>query len=725
MAEQDPDVSIPNLSVKEASGSSLFVRSLPSTVTSETLIQFFSKSYPVRHATIVTDPATKESRQFGFVTLTDPSDAHQAIETFNGTRLEGRKIKVEHAERRLRGPEKSQQISHGDKRKSRPSSGQSEVFAREPSKLIVRNLPWAINEPAQLAALFSSYGKVKHAIVPQKKEGIAAGFGFVIIKGHKNAEKAMHAINGKEIEGRTLAVDFAVEKEVWQASLNINEPADSQRPESRSAEDNSSTQALDAAESRSNRGGSEPPQPEIQPDDSQLEKHAVQSNSSKTASRFNPSLTLFIRNLPFMITDETLYQHFISFGALRYAKVVIDPLTTRSKGTGFVCFVNRDDAASCLQSAPKFIPTSAAEERNQKLPENKLKVKSILEDSKLDQSGRYTLEGRSLHISQAVDKGEAQRLTLIGHNFRTQRDTDNRRLYLLSEGTVDPSSPVYRRLSPTEIKLREASLKQRQQLINANPSLRLSLTRLSVRNIPRSVTSKDLKALARQAVVNFSQDVKSKARTPLSKEELQRGGSDMREAERSRKSKGKGIVRQAKIIFESREGSKVPEMSRAGKSRGYGFIEYTSHRWALMGLRSLNGQAVSPSQAQSREGSGSQSRTTERMKRLIVEFAIENIQVMRQREAREANSREKLKNNLHHQDFGDITPVSSRRSAVNSMARKNRKRKLPFPKERRDELLSDKVRADKTDAETTDRLTKRRKLLKNKKRQSTKEVSVN
>ncbi|KAI4164656.1 MAG: hypothetical protein LQ342_001630 [Letrouitia transgressa] len=716
MVEQDSEGSVPNLSVKEASGSSLFVRSLPSTVTSDTLTRFFSNSYPVRHATVVTDPATKESRHFGFVTLTDPADANQAIQTFNGTQLEGKKIKVEHAERRFRGPEKSQQTSHGDLRKSRSSNEHSQTFAREPSKLIVRNLPWAINEPAQLAALFSNYGEVRHAIIPRKNKGIATGFGFVIIKGHRNAEKAMHAVNGKEIEGRTLAVDFAVDKEVWQASLNVNDQADSQRPESGSAEGFSGTTALDAAQSRSNRGGPEPLQPEIQPGFSQLEKHAVQSNSSKTASHFDPSLTLFIRNLPFTVTNETLYQHFISFGALRYARVVIDPLTNRSKGTGFVCFVNRGDAASCLQNAPKLTSTSATGERNQKRPENQLKVKSVLEDSKLDQSGRYTLEGRSLHISQAVDKGEARRLTLIGHDIRTQRDTDHRRLYLLSEGTIDSSSPAYQRLSPAEIRLREASLKQRQHLIKVNPSLRLSLTRLSVRNIPRSVTSKDLKALARQAVVDFSHDVKSEARTPLSKEELQRGGSDMREAERSRKSKGKGIVRQAKIIFENREGSKVPEMSRAGKSRGYGFIEYTSHRWALMGLRSLNGHPISPSQAQSREGSSSQSRTTERTKRLIVEFAIENVQVMRQREAREANSRERLKNNLHHQDSGDINPDSSHQSAMNSMAKENRKRKLPFIEERQDEFLTDKVRADRVNAEATDRLIQRRKLLKNKRK---------
>ena len=105
----------------------------------------------------------------------------------------------------------------------------------------------------------------------------------------------------------------------------------------------------------------------------------------------------------------------------------------------------------------------------------------------------------------------------------------------------------------------------------------------------------------------------------------------MKEAERQRKAQGKGIVRQAKIVFEGREGGKVNEKSGAGRSRGYGFIEYATHRSALMGLRWLNGHAVKSTDAASKE---------ERQKRLIVEFAIENAQVV----ARRKELEEKAKN---------------------------------------------------------------------------------
>ena len=143
---------------------------------------------------------------------------------------------------------------------------------------------------------------------------------------------------------------------------------------------------------------------------------------------------------------------------------------------------------------------------------------------------------------------------------------------------------------------------------------------------------------AKTSVVGFATDVKNELRQPLSKEELKRAADSMKEAETLRKQKGKGIVKQAKIVFEGREGTKVDEKSGAGRSRGYGFVEYMSHRAALMGLRWLNGHAV--------KASGG-----ERSKRLIVEFAIENAQVVARRKDREVNVRTQRPNRTENSKY--------------------------------------------------------------------------
>ena len=618
---------------------SLFVRSLPQNVTSEILTNFFSQSFPVKHATVVIDSVSKQSKGYGFVTFADVEDTQNAKETFNGSLFEGRNIKVELAEPRHRQTNEGG-VTDPTKAKARPDPQKHEL--QHPPKLIVRNLPWTVKEPEHLAALFRSYGKVKYAILPKKRPGLSAGFGFVTLRGKKNAETALKGVNGKEVDGRTLAVDWAVEKEVWESSQNRSKGTEIRDQGMNTPTSERGNRSVELEESylidiegvpRSDIGRSTfSDREDIQPK-SDEEREVDEGSVARVTG--NSNTTLFVRNLPFSSTDESLRGHFEHFGPVRYARVVLDHASERPKGTGFVCYYNQQDADSCLREAPRMQLTPGHGNAITKGSHNPSTKQSLLEDTSLDRSGRYTIEGRVLQLSRAVDRNEATRLTLASSSIRDARDKDRRRLYLLSEGTIPSSTPLYEWLSPSDIKMREDSAKQRQSLIKSNPMLHLSLTRLSVRNLPRSITSKELKALAREAVVGFAKDVKSGLRKQLSKEELSRGGEEMKQAEKARKAKGKGIVKQAKVVFEGREGSKVTEDSGVGRSRGYGFIEYSSHRWALMGLRWLNGHAVEPV----RTADGPKNVKTRR--RLITEFAIENAQVVGRRHDREIKARER------------------------------------------------------------------------------------
>ncbi|KAL8713429.1 MAG: hypothetical protein Q9225_006783 [Loekoesia sp. 1 TL-2023] len=616
---------------------SLFVHSLPASTTTISLTEFFSHSYPLKHATVVSDPTTNLSKGYGFITFADANDALAALQTFNGALFNGKRIKVELAEPRSRG---SQSTGHvGPSSPIREAHhGRRQASSESPPRLIVRNLPWTINNSEELAMLFRCYGKVKEATVPKKGPGLSAGFGFILLRGRKNAEKALKEVNGKVVDGRTLAVDWAVRKDVWDSlhqsrddDATQEEVADGyeKEPEVTAPEPESSEVTEKTQLEEQNIGSASV-------DERQENGISVTASSGSSESARNEqdcSSTLFIRNVPFTATDETISQHFALFGPLRYARTVLDPSTGRSKGTAFVCFSNEADAIACLRGAPKSTSTYISFNKTAASPPTQTK-KSILEDTTVDSSGRYTIDGRILQLSRAVNRGEAARLTAAGHSFRDIRDRDKRRLYLLNEGTISSNTPLYDQLAPSEISLREESTRQRQTLIKNNPALHLSLTRLSVRNLPRSITSKDLKALAREAVVGFARDVKAGLRQPLSKEELSRAVDLMREAENARKVKGKGIVKQTKIVFEGRGGGKVAESSGAGRSKGFGFIEYTSHRWALMGLRWLNGHAVGSKP----DGASKTSSANDRRKRLIVEFAIENAQVVSRRQVREAQS---------------------------------------------------------------------------------------
>ncbi|KAF1838063.1 RNA-binding domain-containing protein [Decorospora gaudefroyi] len=637
-----PDV--PAAAPKEAARRQLFVRGLAPTVTTEDLTEYFSESFPIKNALVVLDKETRESKSYGFVTFADVEDAQRAKEELNNTEIKGKKIKVDFAEARQReGDEKRPRA--GDRAKA---AREQQIKDAQTPKLIVRNLPWTVKTTEDLTKLFRGYGKVNFVNLPKKPSGELRGFGFVSLRGRKNAERAIQELNGKEINDRPIAVDWAVDRDTWQ---NLQKTEQEGEEAQAGPDDEDADEDMDDAESSvvtsdddSEADGSEDDE---DLDDSNTDYEDISDDDEEggiTLEEDNrpkrEEYTVFIRNLPFTVDDERLKEHFQQFGGIRFARVVVDRETERPKGTGFVSFFTEEDMIDCLKGVPRV-----------KLQKKNLDKKdgstitvthSVLEDEDADPTGKYTIDGRILQLSRAVDKNEATRLTAEGAASRFNRDKDKRRLYLLNEGTIASNSPLYQKLSPSEIKMREDSATMRRKQIQENPSLHLSLTRLSIRNIPRSITSKDLKQLARSAVVGFAADVKAGKRLKLNKEEVTRGGQEMLVAEKMRKKKGKGIVRQAKVVFETPAGSKVAEDTGAGRSRGYGFIEYYTHRNALMGLRWLNGHAVDykiktePPKSKKK----AQEALEDKRKRLIVEFAIENANVVSRRSDREEKSRE-------------------------------------------------------------------------------------
>ncbi|KAI5457877.1 hypothetical protein BGZ63DRAFT_71105 [Mariannaea sp. PMI_226] len=595
---------------------SLFVRSLPPGATSESLTDYFSEHFPVKHAIVVVDQKTKESRGYGFVTFADAEDAKEAKEKLDKQEWDGRRIRLDIAEPRHRNTEK------GPPPEGPAGKPKKEEF-QKPPKLIVRNLPWSIKTSEQLGNLFRSYGKVKFADLPQSK-GKLKGFGFVTLRGKKNAERAVEGINGKEIDGRAIAVDFAVDKETW-AKQKPEEAEEEQEEEEEEEEAEEDAESDTSSEDEDDEGGAKTRDAELDADLENFMKNHMENmededeedEEDKADAKAPPkrmtdnSATVFIRNLPFTTTDEKLKDFFDHFGKVRYARVVMDKTTDKPAGTGFVCFFNMDDAKECIKGAPR---------RAEPITTTKT---SILQDESADPSGKYTLDGRLLQVSQAVSKEQAT--NLADHSLAQRNQKDKRRLFLLNEGQIGQASPLYDLMTQSEILMRQASTNQRRKMVQKNASLHLSLTRLALRNIPRNIGSRELKELARKAIVGFAKDVKEGRRQPLSKEENARDGKDAKEKEKERKLKGKGIVRQAKIVFESGKGTKVKEQE-GGKSRGYGFIEFTSHHWALMCLRYLNGFPVENDAGKNQ--------------RLIVEFAIENAQVIQRRRAIEEKSRQ-------------------------------------------------------------------------------------
>jgi len=76
-------------------------------------------------------------------------------------------------------------------------------------RLNVKNLSNETNSPDALRVLFGQYGSVVDAQVKARDDGSSKGFGFVIMGDEEQAQKAMDALDGKQIGGKSLSVQPA------------------------------------------------------------------------------------------------------------------------------------------------------------------------------------------------------------------------------------------------------------------------------------------------------------------------------------------------------------------------------------------------------------------------------------------------------------------------------------------------------------------------------------
>ncbi|OBZ78183.1 putative RNA-binding protein C4F6.14 [Grifola frondosa] len=558
-----------------------------------------------------------------------------------------------------------------------------------------------------------------------KKQPRAKGFAFVWMLSRKGAEKAIGGCNGMTVhagmaesmvsdeqkkkkqrweerkqkqalkgedggadgehEGhdesqRVIAVDWALSKDKWEAEkakIQSEEQVhgDVEMVDAKSEEGDSDDEGEDDNNGSEDDGGhvgvhddGDDSDADASDDEEGEEEDVNQEPVKPTLPPPESGTTLFVRNVPFEATEDELRTLFRAFGPLRYARITMDPVIGRSRGTGFVCFWNKSDADKAVEQSDILRAETVGNETA--MPKkNPFKLPSILTpDPSASIAKNLVLHGRTLDVIRAVTRDEAGKLKEVGEKQREK--ADKRNLYLLREGIILPNTPAAESLSATEVEKRTQSFNARRALLRSNPSLYVSRTRLSIRQLPIFVTERMLKRLAIHAVRAFETEVKKGARPPLSEDELTEpvdADAEDEEEENTKKSKsgGKGRdtgVKQAKIV---RQQDRVDAVTGKGRSRGYGFLETTTHADALRVLRwANNNSAVGPLfeawwkaeledliKAEKRKekadearvkrlreevekGAPSKSRGT-----LIAEFSIENVQVVQRRAAHQRDQK--------------------------------------------------------------------------------------
>ncbi|KAK0540376.1 RNA recognition motif-containing protein [Tilletia horrida] len=535
-----------------AAGTTLFVSRLPFEATSTDLETFFSSVGPLRRAFVVTDPTTRFSKGVGYVTFALAEDANQAIKTLQGAKLQGGAKKA----KAIRIEVAKQRESLKDRKRKR-------------------------NEPAQAPESAAQQKRTKTTVASstqdvedEEENGLDAGEG--------SAGSDVDEDNEEEEGG-----DSEEEEDVEDGDEDDDKSDDDEDDDSDdNDEDEDDEEDEDAAPTQ---------------------RPALPTPSEGT--------TLFVRNLSYTTAEADFRSLFAKFGALRYAKITMDKATGRSRGTGFVCFWNKDDADRVLDAAQRVqgaagtganaIATRADAKPNpfslsapsSLLPQG---VHSVLTaDPSAPLASTLTLHGRLLSIVPAVERTTAEKLGSAA--LRERQKADKRNTYLMREGVPLPNASLQGTCLPSiSDKDKERRLDEfgrRKGQLERNPSLFISKTRLSVRQLPLFVTSKTLKRLAIHAVRFFKKEVKEGARPDLDEDERADGtisaallsAQTAEDGGPSRKARKQAerptAVIQAKVV---RQTDRIDPLTGEGRSRGYGFLELRSFQDALRVLRWAN-----------------------------------------------------------------------------------------------------------------------------------------
>ena len=172
---------------------------------------------------------------------------------------------------------------------------------------------------------------------------------------------------------------------------------------------------------------------------------------------------MFVRNLSFDATEESVKEAFSKYGPIKYVKLCYDKDLERPKGTAFIQFESSQHALDACA-----------------------------------ESDIFELDTRKLQIDMAISRTQVNDI-VEEKKSSTKETKDNRNLHLLKEGVIYANSYEAKNIS-------KADMLRRQKLETDNAEkLKLlhyfvSPTRLSVHNIPIKCTDEEFREIFYKAI---------------------------------------------------------------------------------------------------------------------------------------------------------------------------------------------------------------------------------
>ncbi|KAK7248198.1 hypothetical protein SO694_00081193 [Aureococcus anophagefferens] len=208
-----------------AEGCKLYVGNISFDMTQQDLNGLFGPYGKVTDAFLPTERETGRPRGFAFVTFSSPAEAQAAIADLDGKEIDGRALRVNVSDpgggggggysRRRRRRRRGRAAGGGGRRRGGGDSfgggsgGGGRRQAAEGCKLFVGNISYDMTQ-GDLDQIFGPYGQLTDTFLPTEREtGRPRGFAFVTFSSPAEAQAAIAAVDGQDIDGRALRVNLS------------------------------------------------------------------------------------------------------------------------------------------------------------------------------------------------------------------------------------------------------------------------------------------------------------------------------------------------------------------------------------------------------------------------------------------------------------------------------------------------------------------------------------
>jgi nucleolar protein 4 len=432
--------------------------------------------------------------------------------------------------------------------------------------------------------------------IKEKKKGYA----FVTYLCEKDAKSAVTNSTGLRICNREIAIDMCLSKGAFEKYGRKTDGADEGKEEdSESNEVEDEGDDGEPGEANANTDNNE-----LAPSESNKDNNP--SDQRKLMDDTKEGKTIFVYGLSYDTNSNDLQEFFSKYGKIEMALIVKDKTTGISKGSAFVKFASKDSVAMIFDDIAA-------------------KNKGVTGSN----SKMLEINNRNCYINVAMNKED---LSVMKSSSKVGKDKRN--LYLANEGIMvnnlnDDSISKY-----DKEKRIQSQVDKKKKL--QNPIFFISENRLSIRNLSKKLSNNELKIACLKAVKNGISnnlvgvnDIKNfaVAQGIASLKKLY-PGRDFGDSENQSSLDSslvdvnslqvpafdaKNCVKQVKIMYDEKK-------IRDGKpqSRGYAFVEFSNHIYALAALRDLNNNPKYESISISNDDK-------EQKGRLIAEFTVENL----------------------------------------------------------------------------------------------------